>query len=44
MYFYESEINNFGNFELIKIVVFGNCKIILNFFCLVNNLWVDSVN
>lgn len=44
VYFYESEINDFGNFELIKIFVFGYCKIILNVVCFVNDLWVDSVN
>ena len=41
---YESEINNLGNLELIKIAVLGNCKTISNSVCPANNLWVDSVN
>ena len=43
-YLYESEIDDFGNLELSKTSVIGNCKTVSTPVCLPNNVWADSVN
>lgn len=41
---YENEIDNFGNLELIKTTVLGNCKTVSTAVCSANKMWADSVS